>query len=65
MRCPICGKLFFVGDRGSYVYKHTVYSYKNGEFTGYHGIDYFCSWSCFRKSEKNNFKREVKGNVTL
>lgn len=62
MRCPICGKLFSVGDRGLYVYKHPLYTYKNGKFTGYHATGYFCSWRCFRTSEKQNFVYEVKNN---
>ena len=60
MKCPVCGKLFFVGDRGAYVYKHIVYTYKKGKFIGYHGTFYFCSWTCFRKAEKQNFIYEVK-----
>lgn len=60
MKCPVCGKLFFVGDRGVYVYKHKVYSYSNGKFNGYNGTAYFCSWHCFRKMEKQNFIYEVK-----
>lgn len=62
MKCPVCGKLFYVGDRGSYVYKHVMYSYKGGVFTGYNSTGYFCSWSCFRKMEKKNFVYEVKDN---
>lgn len=60
MKCPICGKLFFVGDRTGYVYKHKIYSYKNKKFTGYQGTAFFCSWHCFRYAEKQNFIYEVK-----
>lgn len=60
MKCPVCGKLFFVGDRGAYVYKHKVYTYKKEKFSGYYGTFYFCSWTCLRKAEKQNFIYEVK-----
>ena len=60
MECPVCGKPFFVGDRGAYVFKHIVYTYKKGKFSGYHGTAYFCGWTCFRKAEKQNFIYEVK-----
>lgn len=60
MKCPVCGKLFFVGNRSEYVYKHVIYSYNKGKFSGYHGTAFFCSWHCFRKMEKQNFIYEVK-----
>ena len=60
MKCPVCGKLFFVGDRSGYVYKHVMYSYKSGKYSGYNSTAYFCSWTCFRKMEKQNFIYEVK-----
>ena len=59
-RCDCCGKLFYIGDRGAYAYKHFIYKYKNGKFLGYDKVGYFCSWSCLRKMEKKAFIYEVK-----
>ena len=46
-KCPICGKVFYVPDRVSWVYRERVYS-RGGDKT-----TYFCTWGCFRKNEKD------------
>ena len=50
-KCPICGKTFFVGDHTNYVYKTRIKSEE---------LMYFCSWKCFRVSEKERTHRNEK-----
>lgn len=59
-KCNECGKLFFIGERGAYAYKHVIYSYKKGKFTGYNCMGYFCSWKCLRRMEAKHYCYEVK-----
>lgn len=50
-KCHLCGKIFFSGNLHEWVYKMDGY--------------YFCSWSCFRRYEKEQelMKREVLRNA--
>ena len=41
--CPICGRRFIVHDLQNYV--HKLLWYKKG-------YRYYCSWTCYRKAEK-------------
>ena len=47
--CPICGKQFIIHDLQDYTYKMTLNK---------KDIQYYCSWTCYRKAEK---ERESKG----
>ena len=51
-KCPICGKLFYVGSC-DYVYKMNKYVWdrklKKSEYTE---RIYLCSWTCYRKAER-------------
>lgn len=62
IRCHRCGKLFYVGDAGEYVFKR---------YRAPHHY-YFCSWTCLRKFDeieafvererrKNGQKKAVHG----
>lgn len=52
--CPICGKMFQVGDRTGYVYKRIRNNHKKTKT-----VSYFCSWTCYRKDEKERAKRRT------
>ena len=46
--CPNCGKTKFVGCPGEWGYKRIVVDGKSTT------IGFFCSWSCYRKWEKEH-----------
>lgn len=53
--CPVCGKLFFVGDRCGYVYKRDLHYMDGGKRV------FYCSWTCYRSFEK---RKGEKANGT-
>ena len=48
--CPICGKKFYP------LPEHVYTRYRNGEWLK------FCSWTCFRKDEKDHEVRKETNN---
>lgn len=53
--CPICGKTFYVPDATAWVYK------KHIRLDGWdrHRFKLLCSWSCYRKYEKEHPRSKV------
>ena len=53
-KCPICGRKFIICSAIDYVYKlraKNVYKY-------------FCSWTCYRKYQKEHLKpKKIKGEL--
>lgn len=49
--CPICGEKKFVLDPSEYVYKI--------------GCKYYCSWTCYRKAQKEMESKKKKSNLIM
>lgn len=58
--CAMCGKLFYAG--GDYVYRLKHFSWDSAKRKSrYDCMDYFCSWTCYRKAQKEKEnKKDVK-----
>ena len=56
-KCPICGKMFYVSDRSSWVYclrimrRVAIRKKVKDSNREYARTEYYCSWSCYRKAQ--------------
>lgn len=53
--CPECGRKYFIGDIGAWVYKKNR-TKKNGVTITY----YFCRWNCMRKWEREHMPQRKR-----
>lgn len=57
-RCPVCGKLFYVGDRRNYAYKRGGKYDKHRSEHPY--LHYYCSWTCYRSCISEEQKKKER-----
>lgn len=56
-KCPICGKLFYVGC-SDWVYKQVI-RYSRNE----HTREYYCSWTCYNIALKTRKRRWLENDA--
>ena len=56
-KCPICGKLFYVGT-SDWVYKKVIRINRN-----MHTQEYYCSWTCYNIALKKRKGGAVKDDT--